>query len=93
MAAVEVVPVRDTLMLKGSSGVLLSYDGGETWIDPNPEPHTFGAFPVLSLDENTFYRAFPILALDENTFYGTDSGRIKRSTDGGTTWHPFMTGW
>ena len=28
----------------------------------------------------------------KNTFYGTDSGRIKRSTDGGTTWHPFMTG-
>ncbi len=92
MAAVEVVPVRGTLMLKGSSGVLLSYDGGETWIDPNPEPHTFGAFPVLSLDENTFYEAFPIFALDENTFYGTYSGRIKRSTDGGTTWHPFMTG-
>ena len=92
IAAVEVVPVRDTLMLKGSSGVLLSYDGGETWIDPNPGPHTFGAFPVLSLDENTFYGAFPILGLDENTFYGTESGRIKRSTDGGTTWHPFVAG-
>ena len=92
IAAVEIVPVRDTLMLKGSSGVLLSYDGGETWIDPNPGPHTFGAFPVLSLDENTFYEAFPILGLDENTFYGTESGRIKRSTDGGKTWHPFMTG-
>ena len=92
IAAVEIVPVRDTLMLKGSSGVLLSYDGGETWIDPNPNPHTFGAFPVLSLDENTFYEAFPILGLDENTFYGTESGRIKRSTDGGATWHPFMTG-
>ncbi len=92
IAAVEVVPVRDTLMLKGSRGVLLSYDGGETWIDPNPGPHTFGGFPVLSLDENTFFGAFPIVALDENTFYGTESGRIKRSTDGGTTWHPFMTG-
>ena len=68
MAAVEIVPIRDTLMLKGSSGVLLSYDGGETWIDPNPEPHTFGAFPVLSLDENTFYGAFPILSLDEKHF-------------------------
>ena len=92
IAAVEVVPVRGTLMLKGSRGVLLSYDDGETWIDPNPGPHTFGAFPVLSLDENTFYGAFPIVALDENTFYGTDSGQIKRSTDGGTTWSPFMTG-
>ena len=78
ITAVKVVPVGDRLVLKGSSGVLLSDDGGETWTDPNPGPHTFGAFPVV--------------ALDENTFYGTGFGAIKRSTDGGTTWHPFMAG-
>ena len=78
ITAVKVIPAGDRLMLKGSSGVLLSDDGGETWIDPNPGPHTFGAFPIV--------------ALDKDTFYGTDSGAIRRSTDGGTTWHPFMAG-
>ncbi|MCY3743039.1 MAG: sigma-70 family RNA polymerase sigma factor [Candidatus Poribacteria bacterium] len=78
ITTVEVVPVGDLLVLKGSSGVLISDDGGETWVDPKPGPHTFGAFPIV--------------ALDENTFYGADFDGIKRSTDGGVTWHPFMTG-
>ena len=78
ITTVEVVPVGDRIVLKGSSGVLISNDGGETWTDPNPGSHTFGAFPIV--------------ALDENTFYGTDSDGIKRSTDLGVTWQPFMTG-
>ena len=78
ITSVEIVPAGDTLMLKGNSGVLLSNDGGETWTDPNPGAHTFGAFPVV--------------ALDENNFYGTYSDGIRRSIDGGATWHPFMTG-
>ena len=78
LAAVEVVAVGNTLMLKGSLGVLLSDDGGETWTDPNPGPHTFGAFPVV--------------ALDANNFYGIYSSGIRRSTDGGATWSPFTTG-
>ena len=79
--AVQVIPAGDKLMLKGSSGVLLSDDGGETWTDPNPGPHTFGAFPVVALDANNFYGT-----------YDTYSSGIRRSTDGGTTWHPFMDG-
>ena len=78
ITSVEIVPVGDTLMLKGNSGVLLSNDDGETWTDPNPGAHTFGAFPVI--------------ALDENNFYGTYSNGIRRSIDGGATWSPFMTG-
>ena len=78
ITSVEIVPAGDTLMLKGNSGVLLSNDGGETWTDPNPGAHTFGAFPVI--------------ALDENNFYGTYSNGIRRSIDGGATWSPFMTG-
>ena len=78
ITTVEVIPAGDTLMLKGSSGVLLSNDGGETWTDPNPGAHTFGAFPVV--------------ALDEHNFYGTYSSGIRRSTDGGATWSPFMAG-
>ena len=78
ITAVEVMAVGDTLMLKGSLGVLLSDDGGETWTDPNPGPHTFGAFPVV--------------ALDANNFYGIYSNGIRRSTDGGATWSPFTIG-
>ena len=78
ITSVEIVPAGDTLMLKGNSGVLLSKDGGETWTDPNPGAHTFGAFPVV--------------ALGENNFYGTYSNGIRRSIDGGATWSPFMTG-
>ena len=78
LTAVEVVAVGNTLMLKSPLGVLLSDDGGETWTDPNPGPHTFGAFPIV--------------VLDQNTFYGTDRSGIKRSTDGGITWHPFTAG-
>ena len=80
--AVGVVSVGNTLMLVGSSGVLLSYNGGETWMDPMPGPHTF----------RSFFGAFPTVALDENNFYKIATRGIVRSTDGGTTWHPFMAG-
>ncbi len=78
ITTVEVVPVGDLLVLKGSSGVLISDDGGETWVDPKPGSHTFGAFPLV--------------ALDESNFYITNPSGITRSTNGGVTWHPFMTG-
>ena len=78
IVAFEVVPVGNTLMLVGFGGVLLSYDGGETWTDLEKDPHAFGPFPALALDENNFYRSY--------------HGGITRSTDGGITWHPFMTG-
>ena len=80
--AVEVVSVDNTLMLVGSSGVLLSDNGGETWRDPMPGPHTF----------RSFFGAFPTVALDENNFYKIANRGIVRSTDGGVTWQLFMTG-
>ena len=78
IAMVEVVPAGDTLMIIGSGGVLLSYDGGETWVDPGRDLSTFGAFPTVALDANNFYK--------------TDNPGITRSTDGGFTWHPFTAG-
>ena len=74
----RVIPVGETVMLIGFGGVLLSYDGGVTWTDPGDDPHAFGPFPALALDEDNFYRTY--------------HGGITRSTDGGLTWHPFMTG-
>ena len=72
----EVVTVGDTLILAGYG--LRSQDGGETWMAPGGDQSTYSVFPTI--------------ALDENNFYGTGGIGIRRSTDGGVTWHPFMTG-
>ena len=78
IAAVEVVPVGETLMLVGVGGVLVSYDRGETWMDPRRDGGVLGAFPVV--------------AVDKSNFYITNPSGITRSTNGGVTWHPFMAG-
>ena len=80
LTTLQVVPVGKMLMVIGPSGMLLSYDGGETWTDPGDDPHAF-AFGV-SL----------IVALDKSNFYKSDVFGIARSRDGGITWHPFTTG-
>ena len=78
IAAVEVVPVGGTLMLVGVGGVLVSYNQGETWINPRRDSEVLGAFRVV--------------AVDESNFYITNPSGITRSTNGGITWHPFMAG-
>ncbi|MXZ00422.1 hypothetical protein F4Y93_07160 [Candidatus Poribacteria bacterium] len=80
ITASRIVPAGDTLMLIGPGGVLLSYDSGMTWIDPGRGSH--GVTNAL----------FPVVALDKNNFYNTGLDGIARSTDGGVTWHPFLTG-
>ena len=83
IAAAEIVPVGETLLVMGSGGALLSYDHGKRWVDPGRNSHTSGTPGTFS-----------ILPLDENNFYKTDyhPSKIVRSTDGGRSWHPFMTG-
>ena len=76
MGTVEVVTAGNTLILAGYG--LRSQDGGETWM-------------TLGGDENAFSVFSSTIALDENNLY-TGSLGIRRSTDGGVTWHPFMTG-
>ena len=80
ITTLQVVPVKKMLMVIGPGGVLLSYDGGETWMDHGDDPHafTFGVSPVVGLDHNVFYKS--------------DDFGVVRSTDGGTTWHSFTTG-
>ncbi len=78
IAAVQVVPLEDALMLIGNSGVLRSDDGGETWMNPGGDRSAYGAFPTIALDENNLYKSY--------------HAGIRRSTDGGVTWQPFMTG-
>lgn len=78
LPTVEVVPLGDVLMLMGGGGVLRSDDKGETWTDPGGDRSAYGAFPTIALDENNLYKAY--------------HGGITRSTDGGVTWQPFMSG-
>ena len=56
---------------------LRSQDGGETWMTLGGDPSTFSVSTAIALDENNLY---------------TGVRGIRRSTDGGVTWHPFMTG-
>ena len=56
---------------------LRSQDGGETWMTLGGDQSSFSVSPAIALDENNLYRG---------------SRGIRRSTDGGVTWHPFMTG-
>ena len=76
--AVRVVPIGKKILLISFGGILCSYDAGETWMYLGNDRHAFGASPAIALDESNFYR----------TYYGG----ITRSTDGGNTWHPFVTG-
>ena len=81
IAAVNVVPIGETLLLIGAGGILLSRDRGETWIDPGGPDSTF----------KSLFGGFPTVALD-GKIYITYPGGIMRSTDSGGTWHPFMPG-
>ena len=76
--AIRVVPIGKKILLMSFGGILCSYDAGETWMYLGDDRHTLGSAPTIALDESNFYR----------TYYGG----ITRSTDGGDTWHPFVTG-
>ena len=78
MMPIQIVSVEETLMVIGPGGMLLSSDGGETWTNPGKDPRAFGVSPVVALDEDNFYKS--------------DALGVVRSTDGGLTWHAFMTG-
>ena len=80
MTTIQVVPIQKMLMVMGPGGMLLSYDGGETWTDPKNGTLAF-AFDVSS-----------VVAFDKNNFYKSDISGVVRSTNGGITWQPFTTG-
>ena len=92
IASVEVVSVGETLMLVNSDGVLLSYDNGKMWIDP-VERGLERDLDKMWVDP-VEHGLDTYVALDENNFYKTNyhSSEIIRSTDGGRSWSPFMSG-
>ena len=57
-----------------------SNDGGQTWTN-------------LGFDRNAITQnIFPVVGVDENTFYRAGEFGIHRTTDAGASWHPFIDG-
>ena len=75
----KLVVAGKTLLLLGVAE-LRSRDGGQTWTD-------------LGLDRDLFTRGdFSTVAMDENTFYSVSASGVHRTTDGGESWQPFISG-
>ena len=75
----QLVVAGDTLLLLGVAE-LRSRDGGHTWTD-------------LGFDRNLFtLGSFSTVAIDEHTFYNVSTAGVHRTTDGGESWQPFMSG-
>ena len=75
----KLVAVGETVLALGTH-VLHSADAGNTWKYLGFDRHAF----TLGTD--------PAVALDENTVFVVGTNGVRCSTDGGSTWHPFMTG-
>ncbi len=78
-AAIQILAVGKTLLVLGIDE-FRSSDGGKTW--------TFLRSNISS------YMAprFRAVASDENTFCKVDALGIRRTTDAGASWHPFVNG-
>ena len=76
---IKVIAAGDTLLALGIGG-FRSTDRGQTWreIAFGGDSATFSLFPAVAVNENTFFKVGPLGS--------------TRSIDGGTSWHPYMTG-
>ena len=76
---IKVMAAGDTVLALGIGG-FRSTDRGHSWkeIAFGGNSATFSLFPSVTVNENTFFKVGPLGAI--------------RSIDGGTSWHPFMTG-
>ena len=78
-AGITVLAVGETLLAFGKDQSR-SVDGGKTWTQ-------------LGLDSSWMLEnSLPVAMVNERTFYKTNRFGLHRTTDGGYTWHPFMSG-
>ncbi len=78
-AGITVLAVGETLLALGKDQSR-SVDGGKTWTQ-------------LGLDSSWMLEnSLPVAMVNERTFYKTNRFGLHRTTDGGYTWHPFMSG-
>ena len=84
---VKVLTVGKTLLAMGYTGFnLRSMDGGKTWSSADHKPS------LVSMMNSFLLSRFPAVGVDENTVFTAGIFGLNRSTDGGESWHPFMTG-
>ncbi len=79
VGGVKLVGVGKTVLGLGA-GMIGSTDSGDTWtyLGFHRGAFTLPMFPAVALDEKTFFLAGPM--------------GVRRSTDGGRTWHKLMNG-
>lgn len=74
---IKLVVAGETLLALSDMLGICSRDRGRTWIGLGEIPYTPGYTPAVGINENTFYAG---------------KYRLRRTTDGGESWHPFMRG-
>ena len=74
---IKLIVAGETLLALSDMRGISSRDRGQTWTGLGETPYTPGYTPTVGINENTFY---------------TGKYRIRRTTDGGESWHPFMRG-
>ena len=89
---VRLTAIDETVFVSAIGLLLRSTDAGDTWEDlfglhDNPATFIFG-YIEAALDADTF---FMVGSIGIGTPFAGSTG-IGRSTDGGNTWHPFLTG-
>ncbi len=77
---IKILVTDKTLLVLDDILSFRSSNGGETWttFEIDRDPVRQNIFPAVAIDENTFFEAGP---------FG-----VRRTIDGGDSWHPFMEG-
>ena len=73
----KLIAAGETLLALSNMYGIRSRDRGQTWTGLGEIPYTPGYTPAVAINENTFYAG---------------KYRLRRTTDGGESWHPFMRG-
>ena len=74
---IKLTVAGETILVLGSLSGIRSKDGGKTWTSLGEIPYTPIYIPAVVLNEDTVIAGIR---------------RIRRTTDGGESWHPFMRG-